>query len=77
MALSGILEHLDSSPGNALLSQGVSNIGVLRFAIWPQILPRLMDVTLYRCEHNLRAPIVLLREESEGSKQKNRQGRSF
>lgn len=54
-----ILEHVDSSPGNALRSQGVSALGVLRFAIWPQILPRLMDVTLYRCEHNLRAATTL------------------
>jgi len=54
-----ILEHVDSSPGNALRSHGVSAVGVLRFAIWPQILPRLMDVTLYRCEHNLRAATTL------------------
>lgn len=54
-----ILEHVDASPGNALRSQGVSALGVLRFAVWPQILPRLMDVTLYRCEHNLRAATTL------------------
>jgi len=54
-----ILEHVDSAPGNALRSQGVGTIGVLRFAVWPQILPRLIDVTLYRCEHNLRAATTL------------------
>jgi len=54
-----ILEHVDAAPGNALRSQGVSEIGVLRFAVWPQILPRLMDVTLYRWEHNLRAATTL------------------
>ena len=54
-----ILEHVDTSPGNALRSQGVSDLGILRFAVWPQILPRLMDVVLYRCEHNLRAATTL------------------
>ncbi len=30
-----ILEHIDPAPGDALRSQGVSPLGVLRFAIWP------------------------------------------
>lgn len=50
-----ILEHVDPAPGDALRSQGVSRLGVLRFSVWPQILPRLMDVAVYRWEHNLRA----------------------
>ncbi len=54
-----ILEHIDPAPGDALRSQGVAPLGVLRFAVWPQILPRLVDVTLYRWEHNLRAATVL------------------
>jgi phosphonate transport system permease protein len=54
-----ILEHIDPAPGDALRSQGVSPLGVLRFAVWPQILPRLVDVTVYRWEHNLRAATVL------------------
>jgi phosphonate transport system permease protein len=54
-----ILEHIDPAPGDALRSQGVPPLGILRFAIWPQILPRLVDVTLYRWEHNLRAATVL------------------
>ena len=32
---------------------------VLRFALLPQILPRLADVILYRFEHNLRAATTL------------------
>lgn len=54
-----ILEHVEPGPGNALRSQGVSRLGVLRFAVLPQVLPRLVDVTLYRWEHNLRAATTL------------------
>jgi len=54
-----IIEHVDPAPGAALKAQGVSPLGVVRFAVWPQILPRLADVTLYRWEHNLRAATVL------------------
>lgn len=54
-----LLEHVDPAPGAALRSQGVSEIGVLRFSVWPQLLPRLVDVTLYRWEHNVRAATTL------------------
>lgn len=54
-----ILEHVDRAPGDVLRSQGVSPLGVLRFSVWPQILPRLLDVTLYRWEHNVRAATTL------------------
>jgi phosphonate transport system permease protein len=55
----GILDHVDRAPGDALRSQGVSRLGVIRFAILPQILPRLMDVSLYRWEHNVRAATLM------------------
>jgi len=54
-----ILEHVDPAPGDALRSQGVSTLGILRFSVLPQVLPRLADVTLYRWEHNVRAATVL------------------
>ena len=53
------LEHVDPGPGDALRSHGVSRLGVLRFSVLPQILPRLVDVTIYRWEHNLRAATTL------------------
>ena len=53
------IEHADPAPGAALRSHGVSRIGVLRFALLPQILPRLADFVLYRFEHNLRATTTL------------------
>jgi phosphonate transport system permease protein len=53
------LEHVDPAPGNALRSQGVSPLGVLRFSVLPQIMPCLIDVTLYRFEHNIHAATVM------------------
>ncbi len=54
-----ILEHVDAAPGAALRAQGVSGLGVLRFAVWPQVMPRIIDVAVYRWEHNLRAATTL------------------
>ncbi len=54
-----ILEHADAAPGDALRSHGVSRLGVLRYSVLPQILPRLVDATVYRWEHNLRAATTL------------------
>jgi phosphonate transport system permease protein len=54
-----IIEHVDLAPGEALRSHGVSRLAVLRFSVLPQILPRVVDVTLYRWEHNVRAATVL------------------
>jgi phosphonate transport system permease protein len=53
------MEHVDPSPGAALRAQGLSRLGILRFAVLPQVLPRLADVVLYRFEHNLRAATTL------------------
>jgi len=53
------LEHVEPGPGLALRSQGVSYFGVLRYGVFPQVLPRLVDVTLYRFEHNIHAATVM------------------
>lgn len=53
------LEHTDPGPGAALEAQGVSRLGVVRFALIPQALPRLVDALLYRFEHNLRSAMTL------------------
>jgi phosphonate transport system permease protein len=53
------LEHLDPAPAAALESQGVSRSGIIRFCLVPQVLPRLVDLTLYRWEHNVRAASVM------------------
>jgi phosphonate transport system permease protein len=54
-----ILEHVDPAPGAVLRSHGVSALGVLRFSVWPQVLPRLVDAVLYRWDHNVRAAMTL------------------
>ena len=54
-----ILEHADPAPGDALRSHGVFRLGVLRYSVLPQIMPRLVDATVYRWEHNLRAATTL------------------
>lgn len=53
------LEHVEPGPSDALRSHGVSHMGVLRFSVLPQALPRLVDVTLYRLEHNMRAATTM------------------
>lgn len=53
------LEHVDPGPGAALRANGVSRLGIFRFAILPQALPRLVDAAIYRLEHNLRAATTL------------------
>lgn len=54
-----MLEHADPAPADALRSQGVGTAGILRFSLLAQILPRLVDVAVYRWEHNLRAATTL------------------
>ena len=53
------LEHVEPAPGAALRAQGTSRLGVFRFALLPQALPRLTDGLIYRLEHNLRAATTL------------------
>ena len=53
------LEHVEPAPGAALRAQGASRLGVFRFALLPQALPRLTDGLIYRLEHNLRAATTL------------------
>ncbi len=52
---SEILEHADPAPADALRSYGLSALGVLRFCVWPQVLPHFLDATVARWEHNVRS----------------------
>jgi phosphonate transport system permease protein len=54
-----LIEHADLGPIEALRAQGVSRAQSFCFGILPQILPRVVDLTLYRWEHNLRASTVM------------------
>lgn len=53
------IEHADTGPIEALRSQGTSAAQTFCFGVLPQILPRLVDLVLYRWEHNLRASTVM------------------
>jgi phosphonate transport system permease protein len=53
------LEHIDPGPAAALRAHGASKLGVFRFALLPQAMPRLADALIYRLEHNLRAATTL------------------
>lgn len=53
------IEHADAGPIEALRAQGASRIQTFCLGILPQVLPRMVDLTLYRWEHNLRAATVM------------------
>jgi len=54
-----LIEHADPGPIEALRTQGASRAQSFRFGVLPQILPRVVDLALYRWEHNLRASTVM------------------
>jgi phosphonate transport system permease protein len=54
-----LIEHADPGPIEALRDQGASPGQALCFGVLPQILPRVIDLALYRWEHNLRASTVI------------------
>jgi phosphonate transport system permease protein len=54
-----LIEHADLGPIEALRAQGTSRAQSFCFGVLPQILPRVVDLTLYRWEHNLRASTVM------------------
>jgi phosphonate transport system permease protein len=54
-----LIEHADPGPIEALRAQGASRGQSFCFGVLPQIFPRVVDLTLYRWEHNLRASTVM------------------
>jgi phosphonate transport system permease protein len=54
-----LIEHADLGPIEALRTQGASRGQSFCFGVLPQIMPRVVDLTLYRWEHNLRASTVM------------------
>jgi phosphonate transport system permease protein len=54
-----LIEHADLGPIEALRTQGASRGQSFCFGVLPQILPRVVDLALYRWEHNLRASTVM------------------
>lgn len=53
------IEGIDHGPVEALESSGAGKLSILRFAIFPQVLPSFMSFVLYSFEINIRAAAVL------------------
>ena len=53
------VEGVDKGPVEALEAAGASRLQVLRWAIWPQVLPYFISHTLFRFELNIRSAVVL------------------
>jgi phosphonate transport system permease protein len=53
------VEEIDGGPVEALQSVGASHLAVIRWAMFPQVLPYFVSYTLYRLELNVRGAVVL------------------
>jgi phosphonate transport system permease protein len=53
------MEHVDPGPVEAIRSTGAPPIQVVLHGIFPQILPQMADVLIYRWEYNFRASTVI------------------
>jgi phosphonate transport system permease protein len=53
------IESIDGGPVEALESAGSSHLGVIRWAMVPQVVPFFISYTLYRLELNVRGAVVL------------------
>lgn len=53
------IEHVDPKPLEAAAAAGASRLQVVRYAVLPQVLPQLADITIYRWEYHFRASAVL------------------
>lgn len=53
------IEHVDPKPLEAAVAAGGGRWHVIRYAVLPQVLPQLADITIYRWEYHFRASAVL------------------
>jgi len=53
------IEGIEPGPVDAITATGATRLQVLRFGIWPQVLPLFLSYILYRLETNIRAATVL------------------
>jgi phosphonate transport system permease protein len=53
------IEHVNSAPIEAAQAAGANKIQVIYHSILPQVLPQILDVTLYRWEYNFRASTIM------------------
>lgn len=53
------IENIDNGPVEALKSAGAGQLQMIRYAIFPQIIPEFISLCLYRLELNFRSATVL------------------
>lgn len=53
------IEDIDEGQVEAVRATGAHPLGVLGRAVWPQIVPHVLSMTMYRFESNVRAATVL------------------
>ncbi|MFZ0946083.1 MAG: phosphonate ABC transporter, permease protein PhnE [Syntrophobacteraceae bacterium] len=53
------IEHAAVEPIEAVKAAGADNIQVILHGVLPQVLPQMMDVSIYRWEYNFRASTVM------------------
>jgi phosphonate transport system permease protein len=53
------IEHVDTAPVEATRAVGASPLQVIVHGIFPQILPKMADLVVYRWEYNFRASTVM------------------
>jgi len=57
--LSEGIEAIDPGPVQALVLSGAGFIKVIRYAVWPQVAPHFISMTLYRFESDVRSATIL------------------
>jgi phosphonate transport system permease protein len=53
------VESIDEKPVEALMATGSRGLGVIRYAIVPQVLPLFMGYNLYLLDHNIRVALAI------------------
>ena len=53
------IEHVDPRPLESAAAAGAGRLQVISHAVLPQVLPQLVDITIYRWEYHFRASAVL------------------
>jgi phosphonate transport system permease protein len=53
------IEHIDPGPVEAVRASGATMLQVIRYAVWPQVIPSFLGYTLLRWDTNVRMATVL------------------
>lgn len=53
------IEHVDEAPVEAARAAGATPLQVIMHGVFPQVLPQMADISIYRWEYNFRASTVM------------------